>query len=48
MKGYLFNCDKTCELEKVETLLIEMEEKHNMKIDVEKLYFGLSWTVFFY
>ena len=41
MKGYLFNCDKTCELEKVETLLIEMEEKHNMKIDVEKLYFGL-------
>lgn len=42
MKGYLFNCDGTCKLEQVEALLFEMEEKHNMKVDVEKLYFGLK------
>ena len=42
MRGYLFNCDNTCELKEVEALLFEMEEKHNLKIDVEKLYFGLK------
>lgn len=41
MKGYLFNCDKTCKLDQVEAFLFEMEEKHNMKIDVDKLYFEL-------
>ena len=42
MRGYLFNCDNTCKLKEVEALLFEMEEKHNLKIDVEKLYFGLK------
>ena len=42
MKGYLFNCDGICKLEQVEALLFEMEEKHNMKVDVEKLYFRLK------
>lgn len=39
---YLFNCDNTCKLEPVETLLLQMEEKHDLKIVVEKLYFGLQ------
>ena len=42
MRGYLFNCDNACELKEVEALLFEMEENHNSKIDVEKLYFGLK------
>lgn len=42
MKGYLFNCDKICELKEVEVFFFEMEEKYNLKIDVEKLYFGLK------
>lgn len=42
MKGYLLNCDTTCQLKEVEALLFEGEEKHNLKIDVEKLYFGLK------
>lgn len=42
MRFYLFNCDNTCKLDVVETLLLEMEEKHNFKIFIDKLYFGLK------
>ena len=42
MRFYLLNCDNTCKLDPVETLLLEMEEKHNFKICIDKLYFGLK------
>ena len=38
---HLFNCDNTYNLNSVEALLLEMEDKLNLKIAVEKHYFHL-------
>ncbi|XP_073256461.1 uncharacterized protein [Porites lutea] len=39
---YLFNCDKTYNLEIVETFLLKLEEKYDFKITVDRRYFGLQ------
>ena len=42
---YIFNCDNTCKLEIVETLLLLVEEKYGFKISVDRLNFGLQRMV---
>lgn len=41
-KVYLFNCDKTYNLDVVEKFLLEVDEKHGLDISTEKLNFGLG------
>ena len=41
-KVYLFNCDKTYNLDVVEKFLLKVDEKHGLDISTEKLYFGLD------
>ena len=41
-KGYLFNCDKTYNLDVVEKFLLEVDEKHGLDISTEKLNFRLN------
>ena len=39
---FLFNCDNTNNLEKVEKFLLKEEEKYGFKFSVDRLYFGLQ------
>lgn len=41
-KVYLFNCDKTYNLDVVEKFLLEVDEKHGLDISTEKLNFELG------
>ena len=41
-KVYLFNCDGTYNLDIVEKLLLEVDEKHSLDISTEKLNFRLN------
>ena len=41
MRFHLFNCDNTYKLDSVEALLLKMEDKHKLKISVDKCYFRL-------
>ena len=41
-KVYLFNCDKTYNLDVVEKLFFEMDGKHGLDISTEKLNFRLD------
>ena len=41
LKFFLFNCDKTYNLEVVETFLLDVEEKYGLKFSIDRLTFGL-------
>jgi len=41
-KVYLFNCDKTYNLDVVEKFLLEVDEKHGLDISIEKFNFRLN------
>ena len=42
MRFHIFNCDNTYKLDSVEALLLEMKDKHKLKILVEKCNFRLQ------
>ena len=41
LKFFLFNCDKTYNLEVVETFLLDVEEKYGLKFSIDRLTFDL-------
>ena len=41
LKFFRFNCDKTYNLEVVETFLLDLEEKYGLKFLIDRLTFGL-------